>query len=278
MNWVQEDYTRGSKTILEVKSQFPSMLVPAACFHDFWCAKYEYCMATRYLPVGRMVTKAIRPTEGTKIIFVSSCVGLLCHLSWHLPASGNHPSHQRWLWRWWRRGLHQLIDEDPDFFPAGVGENPILVTLPTGSHTMTWLVQLKWRDLRSSLTVPWQLHSIHCSQDERGAALRRVKKTMFRKSSPSTWGGGNLYLESQGTWRFSVQGGHYVISLRSFACAPQVSVHHDLDFVQVSPFVLHVVKIDESKRGYVVQSSDVEGFNSARKVCENVGKTNEVKF
>ena len=168
MNWVQEDYTRGSKTILEVKSQFPSMLVPAACFHDFWCAKYEYCMATRYLPVGRMVTKAIRPTEGTKIIFVSSCVGLLCHLSWHLPASGNHPSHQRWLWRWWRRGLHQLIDEDPDFFPAGVGENPILVTLPTGSHTMTWLVQLKWRDLRSSLTVPWQLHSIHCSQDERG--------------------------------------------------------------------------------------------------------------
>lgn len=64
----------------------------------------------------------------------------------------------------------------------------------------------------------------------------------------------------------------------SFACAPQVSVHHDLDFVQVSPFVLHVVKIDESKRGYVVQSSDVEGFNSARKVCENVGKTNEVKF
>jgi hypothetical protein len=23
MNWVQEDYTRGSKTILEVKSQFP---------------------------------------------------------------------------------------------------------------------------------------------------------------------------------------------------------------------------------------------------------------
>ena len=133
-----------------------------------WCAKYEYCMATRYLPVGRMVTKAIRPTEGTKIIFVSSCVGLLCHLSWHLPASGNHPSHQRWLWRWWRRGLHQLIDEDPDFFPAGVGENPILVTLPTGSHTMTWLLQLKWRDLRSSLTVPWQLHSIHCSQDERG--------------------------------------------------------------------------------------------------------------
>ena len=39
MNWVQEDYTRGSKTILEVKSQFPSMLVPAACFDDFWCAK-----------------------------------------------------------------------------------------------------------------------------------------------------------------------------------------------------------------------------------------------
>ena len=47
----------------------------------------------------------------------------------------------------------------------------------------------------------------------------------------------NLYLESQGIWRFSQGGGHHVISLRSFACAPQVPVRHNLDFVQVNPFV-----------------------------------------
>ena len=197
MNWVQEDYTRGSKTILEVKSQFPSMLVPAACFHDFWCAKYEYCMATRYLPVGRMVTKAIRPTEGTKIIFVSSCVGLLCHLSWHLPASGNHPSHQRWLWRWWRRGLHQLIDEDPDFFLPVLVRTPFW--WPCRPAVTPWPDWYSWSGETSGLH--WLCrdnYTAYIALKMKGGALRRVKKTMFRKSSPSTWGGGTYILSPKG--------------------------------------------------------------------------------
>ena len=36
MNWVQEDYTRGSKTILEVKSQFPIISQHVGSSSLFW--------------------------------------------------------------------------------------------------------------------------------------------------------------------------------------------------------------------------------------------------
>ena len=124
------------------------MLVPAACFDDFWCAKYEYCMATSYLPVGGMVTKS----NSTHWRDQNNVCLQLCWVTLS-PFMTSSSIGKRWM-----RTQNSL---------------PVLVRTPfwwpCQSHHDLIGTGLQWQDLRSSLTLPWQLHSIHCSQDERGA-------------------------------------------------------------------------------------------------------------
>ena len=136
-----------------------------------WCAKYEYCMATSYLPVCGMVTKAIRPTEGTKIMFVCRCVGLLCHLSWHLPASGNHPSHQRWLW--WP--CRPAVTPWPDWYSSSVARPQVFIGCAVTSTQHTLLS--RWKGAPFGV---WR------------------KKKCLENPSPSTWGGGTYILSPKG--------------------------------------------------------------------------------